>query len=377
MIDSFFMEPNPIMRHLLSAAVMILCVIALPIAGAQEQRPAATEQQSRSLSAADKAAAVDLLAQRLSDKYVFADEGSKMAAAVRDHLLKGDYEKAATGAEFAGLLTTHIQAAHPDKHLSIRYALNAPPDRPRPSLNQGMPAEMRQRITDMGQYLNFAFEKVERLPGNIMYLKLNGFFEADIGKAAATAAMNLAANGNAMIIDLRENRGGDPRMVAHVASYLLGDHKVHLSDIYFRAENETNSFWSDPAVPGARFGADKPVYVLTSGETFSAAEDFTYNLQAIKRITVVGETTGGGAHPVQPFRIDPNLVAMIPVGRSINLITKGDWEGSGVKPDVAVAADKAMTKANALALRQVLPKISNPRERTMLEKKLAELETAL
>eukprot|EP01034_Spumella_vulgaris_P046691 gene46691-58216_t len=300
-----------------------------------------------------------------------------MATAVRDHLRKGDYEKAATDAEFAALMTTHIQAAHPDKHLSIRYFLNAPPDRPRPSLSNGIPAEMRQRMTEMGQYRNFAYEKVERLPGNIMYVKFNGFFDVDIAKAAATAAMNLAANGNAMIIDLRENRGGDPRMVAHVASYLLGDKKVHLSDIYFRAENETNSFWSDPAVPGARFGADKPVYVLTSRETFSAAEDFTYNLQAIKRITVVGETTGGGAHPIQPFRIAPNLVAVIPVGRSINLITKGDWEGTGVKPDVAVAADKAMTKANALALRQVLPKVSNPTERSMLEKKLAELETAL
>jgi hypothetical protein len=365
------------MRHILTAAVMILCVIALPSAGAQEQGPTAAAQQSRSLSAADKAAAVDLLAQRLSDKYVYAEEGNKMAAAIREHLLKGDYEKAATDAEFAALLTAHVQAAHPDKHLSIRYALNAPPDRPRPSLNHGAPAEMQKRMTEVGQYMNFGLEKVERLPGNIMYLKLNGFFEANIGKAAATAAMNLAANGNAMIIDLRDNRGGDPRMVAHVASYLLGDTKVHLSDIYFRAENETNSFWSDPAVPGVRFGADKPVYVLTSRETFSAAEDFTYNLQAIKRITVVGETTGGGAHPVQPFRIDPNLVAVIPVGRSINLITKGDWEGTGVKPDVAVGADKAITKANAMALRQVLPKITHPMERSMLEKKLAELEAAL
>lgn len=365
------------MRHLLPAAAMIFCVIAFPTAGAQEQRPAAPAQQSRSLSAADKAAAVELLAQRLSDKYVYADEGKKMAAAVRAHLLKGDYDNAATGAEFADLLAAHVQAAHPDKHLSIRYVLNAPPDRPRASLKHGVPAEMRQRLTDFGKYLNFSFEKVERLPGNIMYLKLDSFFDADIGKAAATAAMNLAANGNAMIIDLRENRGGDPRMVAHVASYLLGDKKVHLSDIYFRADNETNSFWSDPDVPGPRFGADKPVYVLTSGKTFSAAEDFTYNLQAIKRITVVGETSGGGAHPVQPFRIDPNLVAVIPAGRTINLITNGNWEGTGVKPDVAIAPDKALTKANALALRQVLPKINNRNERSMLEQKLAELETAL
>jgi C-terminal processing protease CtpA/Prc len=130
-------------------------------------------------------------------------------------------------------------------------------------------------------------------------------------------------------------------------------------------------------VPGARFGADKPVYVLTSNKTFSAAEDFTYNLQAIKRITVVGETSGGGAHPIQPFRIDPNLVAVIPIGRSINPITKADWEGAGVKPDVAIAADKALAKANALALRKVLPAIKNPQERSTLEKKLAELEATL
>lgn len=365
------------MRHLLPAAAIVLCITAPPTAGAQEQRPAAPAQQSRSFSAAEKAAAVDLLAQRLADKYVFADEGKKMAAAVRDHLNKGDYEKAATGAEFAELLMAHIRAVHPDKHLSIRYVLNAPPDRPRASLKDGVPAEMRQRATEMGKYLNFSFEKVERLPGNIMYLKLDGFFAADIGKAAATAAMNLAANGNAMIIDLRENRGGDPGMVAHVASYLLGDKKVHLSDIHFRADNETNSFWTDPDVPGPRFGADKPVYVLTSGQTFSAGEDFAYNLQAIKRITVVGEPSGGGAHPVQPFRINSNLVAVIPVGRTINMVTNGNWEGTGVKPDVAVAADKALAKANALALRQVIPNMKHPSERSMLEKKLAELEATL
>jgi hypothetical protein len=112
--------------------------------------------------AADRAATVDLLAQRLSDKYVYADEGGKMAAAVRDHLRKGDYDKVATDAEFAELLTAHIQAAHPDKHLSVRHVPNAQPDRPRPSPRQGMPAEMRQRMTEFGKYLNFSFEKVER-----------------------------------------------------------------------------------------------------------------------------------------------------------------------------------------------------------------------
>jgi len=364
------------MRKFLPAAVMALCAITLTNAGAQEQRPAATGQQAKPLTKADKAAAVELLAQRLSANYVYADAGNKMAAAVRDHLRKGDYEKVATDSEFAELLTAHIQASNPDKHLRIRYAPSTKPDMPRPSATQTMPVGDKRSVT-FGNYVNFGFEKVERLPGNIMYLKLNGFFDANLAKAAATAAMNLAANGNAMIIDLRENGGGDPRMVAFVASYLLGDKKVHLSDIYFRADNETDSFWSDPSVPGQRFGADKPVYVLTSGKTFSAAEDFTYNLQAIKRITVVGETSGGGAHPIRPFPIEPNMVAVIPVGRSINLVTKGNWEGTGVKPDVAVAADKALTKANALALRQVMPEIKNPQERATLEKKLVELEAAL
>lgn len=364
------------MRKFLPAAVMALCAITLTNAGAQDQRPAPTAQQAQPLTKADKAAAVDLLAQRLSANYVYADVGNKMGAAVRDHLRKGDYEKVATHAEFAELLTAHIRAVNPDKHLRIRYVPNAKPDMPRPSPTQESPAEVKKRV-EFGNYVNFGFEKVERLPGNIMYLKFDAFFEATLARAAATAAMNLAANGNAMIIDLRDNGGGDPRMVAFLASYLLGDKKVHLSDIYFRADNETNSFWSDPSVPGERFGADKPVYVLTSGKTFSAAEDFTYNLQAIKRITVIGETSGGGAHPIRPFRIDPHMIAVIPVGRSINLVTKGNWEGTGVKPDVAVAADKALTKANALALRQVMPEIKNPGERADLEKKLAELEAAL
>lgn len=361
------------MSKLFPAAVAIFCAIAFANAGAQEPGPATPVHQPQPLSAADKAAAVELLAQRLAAKYIYADAGNKMAAAVR----QGDYQKAATHKEFAELLTARIQAANPDKHLSIRYVPNARPDRPRPSFKKGMPADVQQHMTEVGKYLNFGFEKVERLPGNIVYVKFNAFFDADIAKPAATAVMNLAANGDAMIIDLRENGGGDPRMVAHLASYLLGDKKVHLSDIYFRADNETNSFWSNPSVAGARFGPDKPVYVLTSGETFSAAEDFTYNLQAIKRITVVGEKSGGGAHPIQPFRIDPHLIAVIPVGRSINPITKGDWEGTGVTPDVAVAADKAFGKANALALRQVLPKVKDSEERAMLEKKLAELETAL
>lgn len=370
------------MRKITPYAALLVWALAFTNAWAQEPAPApaadTSPAQARPLSAADKAAAVDLLAQRLSAKYVYADAGEKLASAIREHLRKGDYDKTATHAEFANQLTADLQAAIPDKHLRIRYvAQGARPDRPRPPMKQGLPADARKRMAEAGKYWNYAFEKVERLPGNVMYVKFDAFFDADISRAAASAAMNFAASGDAMIIDLRENGGGDPRSVAFIASYLLGNKKVHLSDIYFRADKENNEFWSNPAVPGPHFGPDKPVYVLTSGETFSAAEDFTYNLQAIKRITVVGETTKGGAHPIQPFRIDPYMVAIIPVGRTINLITKGNWEGTGVKPDIAIAADKALAKAHLLALQQVLPTVKDPEERPLLEKKLTELEASL
>lgn len=362
------------MRNFLTYAALVMGASLFSSAGAQPAAPT----DAAPLTAADKAAAVDLLAQRLSAKYVFADAGDKLAAAVRGHLHKGDYDKAGTHAEFAAMLTADMQAANPDKHLRINYvAEGAGPDRPRPSFKKGLPAEMRKRMADAGKYWNYSFEKVERWPGNIMYLKFDGFLDIDVTKDAANAAMNFAANGNALIIDLRENGGGDPRMAAYLASYLLGNKKVHLSDMYFRADKETNEFWSNPAVPGPHFGPDKPVYVLTSADTFSAAEDFAYSLQAIKRVTVVGATSKGGAHPKQPYRIDPYLIAIIPVGRTINPVTKGDWEGSGVKPDIAIAADKALLKAHALAIQQVLAKVEDPEERTEVEKKLAELETAL
>ncbi len=371
------------MRKFFPCAALVLGAITFANAGAQEQAPAGaaaamSAPKAAALSAADKAAAVDLLAQRLPANYIFADAGAKLAAAIREHLAKGDYDKAATRAEFAELLTAHMRAVVPDQHLSARYVeRGAMPDMTREQRKKGPPPEMKKRMAEMGKYWNFAFEKVERLPGNVMYVKFDAFQQVDLVKPAATAAMNFAANGSAMIIDLRENGGGDPKTVAYIASYLLGDKKVHLSDMEFRADKETTTFWSNPAVPGAHFGPDKPVYVLTSGDTFSAAEDFTYTLQSLKRVTVVGEKSKGGAHPVAPFRIDPYMIAIIPVGRSINPITKGNWEGSGVQPDVAIAADKALTKAHALALQQVLPEAKDPQDRQLLEKKLGELQAAL
>jgi len=154
-------------------------------------------------------------------------------------------------------------------------------------------------------------------------------------------------NADAIIFDLRENHGGSPEMVALIATYLF-DRPTHLNDIYNRAENATEEFWTRSPIPRNKL-ADKPAYVLTSRSTFSGAEEFCYDLKMLKRATLVGETTGGGAHLTSAHRIDHHFMFLVPSGRPINPVSKTDWEGTGVEPDVQVSAMYALETAEKLA----------------------------
>jgi C-terminal processing protease CtpA/Prc len=183
------------------------------------------------------------------------------------------------------------------------------------------------------------------------YLKFNGFGDPEICAPTAIAAMNFLGGVDALIFDLRQNGGGDPKMVALLCSYLF-EHPTHLNDLWTRKGDETQQFWTLPYVPGKRLPSI-PVYVLTSHRTFSGAEEFTNNLKVLKRATIVGEVTGGGAHPVGGHRIDDRFTIGVPFARAINPITKTNWEGVGVEPDVKVSADDALTTAQALAEKEL------------------------
>jgi C-terminal processing protease CtpA/Prc len=197
------------------------------------------------------------------------------------------------------------------------------------------------------EQINCGFVKVEELAGNVGYVKFNMFADAETCGATATAAMNFVANSDALIVDLRDNGGGDPKMVAYIFSYLFSK-RTHLNDLWTRKTNATDEFWTSD-VPGKHLADDRPVYVLTSKRTFSGAEEFTYNLKNLKRATIVGETTGGGAHPVNGQRIDEHFVIGVPFARAINPISKTNWEGTGVEPDVKVPAADALSTAQKLA----------------------------
>jgi hypothetical protein len=290
---------------------------------------------------------------KLKENYVFPETAKKMEQALRIHQKRGEYDTVKDGEKFAALLTTHLQEVSHDKHLRLNFSVvRYPDDLATPSPQQV--AEARR----MSERTNCGFEKVEVLAGNVGYVKFNVFVEPALCAPTAIAAMNFLANVDAIVFDLRDNGGGDPAMVALISTYLF-DQPTHLNDIWTRKTGATQQYWTLPTVPGKRL-AVALAFVLTSSRTFSGAEEFSYNLQNRKRATIIGETTGGGAHPVKGERVDDRFVIGVPFARAINPITLTNWEGIGVVPDVKVAAADALTTAQKLATEELAKRRSAP-----------------
>jgi retinol-binding protein 3 len=298
--------------------------------------------ESIKLDAAERQRVIDGVAAKLTEYYVYPEVAQKMNEAMMAHQKRGEYDAMTDGGTFAGRLTKDLRDVSHDRHLRVDYSpFKLPPDRDGPSA-----LDMERMKTRM-EHDNCGFEKVEILQGNIGYVKFNMFAAPTVCGRTVAAAMDFVAHTDAVIFDLRDNGGGDPQMVALIATYLF-DGKEHLNDLYDRKSDKTTQFWTQPSVPGTKVGA-KPVYLLTSSRTFSGAEEFSYDLKNLKRATIVGETTGGGAHPVRGMRVDDHFMVGVPFARAVNPISKTDWEGKGVEPDVPAKAADALETAQKLA----------------------------
>jgi retinol-binding protein 3 len=359
---------------LLPLAVLTLACIVFP-KQTPAQQPAS--QPDLTIDGATRTKVIEAILKRLNNAYVFPEVAKKMESEINQRVSTGEYNSLTSAREFARKLTEDLQSVSKDKHLRVGYSHEVIPEggpRREPT------AEEKEESKREYNWMNHGFNKVERLRGNTGYLEFWGFFDADIGADTVAAAMNFVADTDALIIDLRNNGGGNPEMVALVCSYLFGPEPVHLNDLYWREGNRTDEFWTRKEVAGKRY-LNKDVYVLTSKRTFSGAEEFAYNLKNLKRATIVGETTGGGAHPGQGVRLHEHFRMFVPTGRAINPITKTNWEGTGVKPDVDVPSDQALIVARLMALKKSLPSLTSPDfkegvkgEIEKLEKELSELK---
>jgi hypothetical protein len=357
------------MSKLSAVYLATLALLLAPTSFAQDVPAAAPARQAPAMDAAARAQLIDALITQLNAYYVFPDVAKKIEAALRDKQKRGGYDGVDRAQDLAAVLTMDLRDWGHDLHLGVRASDTPLPD----AVGKTPSAPDEARILARVKELNYGINKVEKLPGNIGYLSMRGFVPVKYADKAITAAMTELADSDALIIDMRGNGGGDPAGVAYLTSYLF-EKRTHLNDLYWREGDRTEEFWTTEAMPGKKYGQQKAVYVLTSPRTFSGAEEFSYNLQQLKRATLVGETTGGGANPGGSRQLTPYFSAFVPSGRAINPITKTNWEHTGVVPDVKAPAADALRVAQKMALEKLASEARDPQRAQTLRARVAELE---
>ncbi|WP_427914901.1 S41 family peptidase [Ramlibacter sp. MMS24-I3-19] len=301
---------------------------------------------------------------RVKEHYVFPKIAAQVEVALRKtprsnrNIRNSDEARA-----FAQELTGELQAVAHDKHLWVYYSEAVLPQRTVAEPTDEEEATLR----DQAQRSNYGVVRAEHLAGNIGYIDLRAFAPLPWAAETLAASMTLVANADALIVDLRNNGGGDPSTVAFLSSYFF-ETRTHLIDIYSREGDRTEQFYTLDWIPGRRFGQKKPVYLLTSSRTFSGAEEFSYNLKNLKRATIVGETTGGGANPGDVYPLNAHFQIFVPTGHAASPITHTNWEGTGVLPDVRAKAEDALDVAKMLALKGLAAAEVNSERKAQLER---------
>ncbi|WP_083629239.1 S41 family peptidase [Tenacibaculum agarivorans] len=280
---------------------------------------------------------INVIKKRMLENYIFLDK-AKETNEYLDRLMTINYfEKFTNPRDFARALSKEMQKITKDKHLNI-----APPrQRPQTPNNSDF---ISRHLANLTRFRSGGFGKIDVLDGNIGYVELNDFRREDISKV--DDIMKYLSTADAIIIDLRKNGGGNS-LGQYWSSYFLKEN-TQLSGMYER-RTDTKTEIKTTSIKGEQ-RLSVPLFILTSNQTFSAAEAFSYDLQSRKRATIIGEITGGGAHPVNYMSLSKGYGIIMPYARSISPVTNSNWEGIGVIPDVKTTKEKALNKAIALAL---------------------------
>ena len=303
-----------------------------------------------------KQTVIDALCENLEREYIFPDITEEYVRMLKGNLQSGKYDSIEQPQDFARAITDDLMSVHRDRHLSVRFNPDwVKNERDKKELDEEAIAlqEWRDRTS------NYGFQEIKILPGNIGYLKFNGFSYDTDAFQTAIGAMSFLANTDALIIDLRTNGGGSPEMVQFLCSYFLDNPRQHLNSFSYREKEKLTQYWTYTYLPGKRL-TEVDLYILTSERTFSAAEEFAYNLKAMERAVIIGETTGGGGHDNKFVILTDSFMMSLPFARAVNPITNTNWEEVGVEPDVKVSQEEALDIALAAASKKLSEEERDP-----------------
>jgi retinol-binding protein 3 len=346
-------------RHRACSGLVLALVVCAP------RWPSAQSQgRSTGNGQADPRQVANAVASIVADHYFDASVGAAAGAQIRRQATDGVYGERPTRESLAAAISRDLFLVTRDKHLVVSVVKEAPEA-------SGPADNSRERRAERD---NAGVRQAAVLAGNVGYVNVTSFYRlAEVGDAF-DAAMRLVAHTDALIVDMRENGGGSPESVALLASYFFEAPAMPLFDIIPRTGPSQTYRTASPA-PAARSAA-RPAYVLTSSRTFSAGEGFAYILQDQHRAEIVGEQTAGAANPGRPYEAGDGFEVTVPNGRVESAGSRRNWEGTGVTPDVPVAAAEARTRAHELALRALLARTPAGAWHDTLEREIAQLRSA-
>ncbi len=295
----------------------------------------------------EKQQVIDSVITHLNDRYIFPDVADQIAKKLKNNIKNGLYNKINSYGKFGSEITTTLKSINNDRHLWIWY-------------NPDWINEEKLRIQNLStgnnigleeaKINNFGFKEVKILDNNIGYLRLDEFTEYPEALEIVEGVFQSISDCDALIIDLRNNSGGSPEMVQLLCSYLLPNPSIHLNSLVYKNNSKVDQYWTYYFLPGERF-INKPVYVLVGERTASAAEEFAYNLQNLKRVKIIGEQTRGAAHDNEFLILNSHYFMSLPIARAVNPITNTNWENTGITPDIVIEEEQALKETLELILK--------------------------